>query len=155
MKNLMTLIMNMVRMLTGSKEKLSIADANQLLTNAAIGSLPQKTIFVDDNSTIDDVTDPGFYTLAGKTSTTAVSMKLPIKEQNGWTFLLVIKSPNYVVQIIFDVQYSIWVPSEPLGVYIRGKNYKDGSSWTSWNKLGGVVKALLSTLHPVKVGCLA
>ncbi|PEG89522.1 hypothetical protein CP358_04575 [Lactobacillus sp. UMNPBX7] len=148
MNNLLTLIMTIVRKMTGTTDKLSTSDATSLLDSSKVGLLPVHNILFEKDDDLNNFTDPGQYLIRNTAGTSNLANQHDPNISNGWGTLFVFKNDYYINQIMIDNNFN------PARVYHRSKNYVDNRDWTSWNKLGGVVKAVLSALH-LERRCLA
>lgn len=141
MNNLLTLIMTIVRKMTGTTDKLSTSDATSLLDSSNIGLLPVHNVLFKKNDDLNNFTNPGQYLIRNTTGTDNLASQHDPNISNGWGTLFVFKNDYYINQVMIDNNLN------PARVYHRSKNYVDNAAWTSWSRLGGVVKAVLSALH--------
>ena len=148
MNNLLTLIMTIVRKMTGTTYKLSTSDATSLLDSSKVGLLPVHNILFEKDDDLNNFTYPGQYLIRNAAGTSNLANQHDPNISNGWGTLFVFKNDYYINQIMIDNNFN------PARVYHRSKNHADNRDWTSWNKLGGVVKAVLSALH-LERRCLA
>lgn len=148
MNNLLTLIMTIVRKMTGTTDKLSTSDATSLLDSSNIGLLPVHNVLFKKNDDLNNFTNPGQYLIRNTTGTDNLASQHDPNISNGWGTLFVFKNDYYINQVMIDNNLN------PARVYHRSKNYVDNAAWTSWSRLGGVVKAVLSALH-LERRCLA
>lgn len=124
--------MNAVRGVTGASGLLSMAMATDVLNKFA--GFKQ----IERNITMDDFKDNGSYVSTGE----YVSGK-PGQIMNDDQIILINMAPNnaYTVQI-----------------FLASDNYYIRSSvknqWSSWKRLGGVIKTILTAVLPVR-GCAA
>lgn len=139
MNKILVSLIDVVQKMAGSNQHLSNDQANQLLANAVVAFFKQQRLNVNDSSTIDNVTETGLYNMVGNSQTTSASMHLPIKQVNAWSILIVIKGEFYCMQMLFDIQHSTDDHVAPLGIYFRGKNWVDNTSWTAWNQLSNEI----------------
>lgn len=148
MNNLLTLIMTIVRKMTGTTDKLFTSDATSLLDSSDIGLLPVHTILFKKNDDLNNFTNPGQYLIKNAAGTENLVNQHDPNISNGWGTLFVFKNDYYINQVMIDNNLN------PARVYHRSKNYVDNLAWTSWSRLGGVVRAVLSALH-LERRCLA
>lgn len=134
----MTSLMNSARKIQNRTDKLSISDLSSMLNaiaNIKIGG-EQWTSDCSNNR------GPGIYYCheevnSKPTSNDGYLMNIT-PDENGWN------DSSTVTQLFLDRQANTF--------YRRNMNV--GQSWTPWSKIGGVVKAALSALTPVR-GCVA
>lgn len=143
MNNLLTLIMTIVRKMTGSTDKLSVRDATSLLDSSNVGLLPVHNIDFGGGKDMNDFTEQGQYLIKNAYSDWK-SHNDPVAI-NGWGTLFVLKNDWYIIQIMVDNVDNL------LGTYIRSKAYHDGHPWTVWRKLGGVIRRLLADMFPSRL----
>lgn len=127
-------LMNAVRQQTGTSDKLSLHEAAALLKD--FKGLRKNDIQRMEQTS--NLTEPGWYHsvggyLSGKPANVA--------NQDDVEVTVIKDSKNNVAQLFF-VNGIVW------GRALVSNN------WTPWNKLGGVAKALLCALLPVR-GCAA
>lgn len=140
--------MTIVRKMTGTTDKLSTSDATSLLDSSNIGLLPVHNVLFKKNDDLNNFTNPGQYLIRNTTGTDNLASQHDPNISNGWGTLFVFKNDYYINQVMIDNNLN------PARVYHRSKNYVDNAAWTSWSRLGGVVKAVLSALH-LERRCLA
>lgn len=141
MSNLLTLIMTIVRKMTGSTDKLSVSDATGLLNNgSSVGLLPTHNILFKKDDDLDNYTNPGQYLIRNSAGTSNLANQHDPSISNGWGTLFVFKNDYYINQIMIDNNLN------PARVYHRSKNHVDNKPWSSWNKLGGAIRRSLFVL---------
>lgn len=121
---------NSVRTLSGTTDKLNLSNMTEIINQFSAfknhGSLTSKDL--------NEVDEPGTYDVSE-------CENMPVK---NWGALIVIKAGTRVVQI-YIADYG--------ATFIR-IGYKNSFAY-SWKQMGGVTKAFLSALTPMKVGCAA
>ena len=121
---------NSVRTLSGTTDKLSLSNMTEIINQFSAfknhGSLT--------SNDLNEVDEPGTYDVSE-------CENMPIK---NWGALIVIKAGTRVVQIYI---------ADSGATFIRN-GYKNNFTY-SWKQMGGITKALLSALTPMKVGCAA
>lgn len=132
--------MNAVRNVTGANELLSMEMATGALNTAKGGLLPVHNVLFDDHDDINNYTEQGQYLIRNIGSDIAKRHDPCIS--NGWGSLFVFKNDYYVNQVMIDNNL------DPAVIYHRSKNIVDNRPWTSWTKLGGVIRNLLTTIAP-------
>lgn len=145
MNNLLTLIMTIVRKMTGTTDKLSTSDATSLLDSSKVGLLPVHNITFEKDDDLNNFTDPGQYLIRNAAGTDNLANRHDPNTSNGWGTLFVFKNDYYINQVMIDNNLN------PAMVYHRSKNYVDNRDWTSWNKLGGVIRKHLADLLPSRM----
>lgn len=131
----MTALGNSVRNLSGTTDKLSVSDMANLI--GQFSAFKNHGILANDTD-LNKVTDSGSYNVSEATN----------KPVEKWGSLIVIAAGNRTNQIFI---------ADNGALYIRSGNGNDfDRPWIefSWNVVGGVAKALLCVLLPVR-GCAA
>ena len=124
----MTGLMNAVRQQTGTSDKLSLHEAAALLKD--FKGLRKNDIFQGIELT-SNLTEPGWYHSAGRY---LWGKPANVANQDDVEVAVIKDSKNNVAQLFF-VNGIVW------GRALVSNN------WTSWNKLGGVIKTLLCAVQ--------
>ena len=145
MDSLLTLIMTIVRKMTGTNGKLSASDATSLLDSSNIGLLPVHTILFKKNDDLNNFTNPGQYLIKNAAGVDNLVNHHDPNTSNGWGTLFVFKNDYYINQVMIDNNLN------PARVYHRSKNYVDNLAWTAWSRLGGVIRRILTDVLPSRL----
>lgn len=149
----LTNLMNSIRGLSNASDKLSLDDATNLLIAYKALKGDPFTIQISKFQAYDANAIPGsgiFWISTGTINGNSVDIgkgndgvkyHYPINGQ--WWYLINLKDN-------FTNAFQIAITQAGTHIYMR--SYQAGA-WQGWNKLGGVVKAVLSALTPMKVGC--
>lgn len=128
MIKLMTLIMNIVRMLSGSNEKLNVDEALNLLNSVSIIRYQNKYHIYD--SDLNNLDQPGIFMFSG-----GKGNNLPT--ENLWWLVINLpfsKSNGFQIAIGDNNGYPTFVRA------------KGASQWRPWNKIGGGNKTVPNCL---------
>lgn len=142
MDNLMTLIMSVVRKMTGSDQKMDVSDATNALSTLTGFKINLKGQSYD----LDNISGNQLIYAAYAGTDTAHQDTTP--NTDSWWIVLNLQAT--VMQNI--VQYQIAVPdNNTVCVYLRrNRNINGDASWTAWTKLGGVISPVLATIGGVR-----
>lgn len=132
--------MDAVRGVTGASGRLSMAMATSALNDSKGGLLPVHDVTFGENDDINNYTEQGQYLIRNVISSNLEKRHNPCTS-NGWGSLFVFKNDWYINQVMIDNN------PNPAVIYHRSKNWRDNKDWTSWNKLGGVIKTLLCAVQ--------
>lgn len=135
--------MDAVRGVTGASGLLSMAMATGALNTAKGGLLPVHNVLFDDHDDINNYTVQGQYLIRNIGSDLAKRHDPCIS--NGWGSLFVFKNDYYVNQVMIDNNL------DPAVIYHRSKNIADNRPWSSWTKLGGVIRSFLADVLPSRL----
>lgn len=139
LENNMTKIMDVVRHFTGRTDKLSFDDAIKLLLNITPFDVELK---FGKEFDLNNLNKTGIFWLTPNDGATKDKNNVPF--DGKWWYIINLYSTEYNC-------FQIAIPDDPVAIYMRTKT---GSNWNAWNKVGGVVKAVLSALH-LERRCLA
>lgn len=131
--------------MTGSTDKLSVRDATSLLDSSNVGLLPVHDILFKKDDDLNNFTNPGQYLIRNTTGVDNLASQHDPNISNGWGTLFVFKNDYYINQVMIDNNLN------PARVYHRSKNYVDNVAWTSWSRLGGVIRKHLADLLPSRM----
>lgn len=144
--------MDAVRGVTGVSGRLSMAMATSALNASKGGLLPVHDVNFGENDDINNYTEQGQYLIRNIVSSDLKERHDPCTS-NGWGSLFVFKNNLYINQVMIDNNQN------PAVIYHRSRNWADNRDWTSWNKLGGVIKSLLCAVRqhfsPFPIGGVA
>lgn len=145
----MTKIMNVVRHFTGTTDKLSFDDAINALLKLKANGLVASNLDWNKYDDLNVFTTPGIYSVWLK------PMKnVPMAGSDQGAILVVIGTGDWTAQIMFTFYSGAYYRADTMGALKQGH-----VTWKQFNvtdtNLGGVTKALLSALTPMKVGCAA
>lgn len=142
----MTKIMNVVRHFTGDTDKLSFDDAIDSLLKLKANKLVAEGVDWHKINDFNIFTEPGIYDVWLK------PMKnCPMNGSDQGSIVIILGNGDWTLQLLFTFYSGLYYRADTKGALAEGE--------TKWKQLstsvvGGVVKALLCALHPVR-GCVA
>ena len=142
----MTKIMNVVRHFTGDTDKLSFDDAIDSLLKLKANKLVAEAVDWNKINDFNVFTEPGIYSVWNK------PMKhSPMPGSDQGSIFIVLGTGDWTLQLLFTFYSGLYYRADTKGALSkRLVKWKEIST----SVVGGVAKALLCALHPVR-GCAA